>query len=109
LSINNEMIDVTTADCTTPGGIMWRESLAGVSSIDVSGTGFFEDSVQELRANTVANSATKLVNLQVIVPGLGTYQGPFFMTNMTWTGEVQGGVTYSVALSSSGEITFTAA
>jgi TP901-1 family phage major tail protein len=109
LSINNEMIDVTTADCTTPEGVLWRESLAGVSSIDVSGSGLFEDSVQELRANTVANSTTKLANFQIIIPAFGTYAGEFFMTNLTWSGDQTSGLATSLALASNGPITFTAA
>lgn len=109
LTINNEEIDVTTADCTTPGGVMWTEVLNGVKRIAVSGNGLFEDSTQETRANTVAMQADPRANFQIIIPAFGTFEGEFFMNSLEYQGEVSGGVNYSLTLSSSGPVTFTAA
>lgn len=107
LSINTEQIDVTTADCTTPGGVMWREILDGVKTIGISGTGFFEDSTQEARAVAVAMATPNSSNFQLLWPGLGTWTGPFFV-DVEGGGEVNGGVTMGVTLASSGTITFAA-
>ena len=109
LTINNSEYDVTTADCTDPGGALWTAVQAGAKRVSVSGNGFFEDSAAEARANDVALSDDSTANFQIIVPGLGTFAGSFFMASLEWGGEVQGGVTYNVSLASTGEVTFTAA
>ena len=109
MTINNSLIDVTTPDCTTPAGIMWTESLNGVKNLTISGDGFFEDSVTELRMNTVAMQADPKCNFQVVVPAFGTYAGSFYIESLEFGGESQGGVTYSLSLTSTGAVTFTSA
>ena len=109
LTINNSAIDVTTPDCTTPGGVLWTETLAGVKNVSVSGDGFFEDSAAELRANTVAMAADNSVNMQIVVPDFGTYAGAFRIDSLEFGGASEGGVTYSLSLSSNGAVAFTAA
>lgn len=109
LTINNSMIDVTTPDCTTPEGALWTESLGGLKSVSVSGDGFFEDSTTETRMNTVAMLADAKTNFQIIVPSFGTYAGAFYIESLEFGGETEGGVTYSLTLSSTGAVTFTAA
>ncbi len=109
MTINNSLIDVTTPDCTTPAGVMWTESLNGVKNLTISGDGFFEDSVTELRMNTVAMQADPKCNFQVVVPAFGTYAGAFYIESLEFGGESQGGVTYSLSLASTGAVTFTAA
>ncbi len=109
MTINNSLIDVTTPDCTTPAGVMWTESLNGVKNLTISGDGFFEDSVTELRMNTVAMQADPKCNFQVVVPAFGTYAGTFYIESLEFGGESQGGVTYSLSLASTGAVTFTAA
>lgn len=109
LTINNSEVDVTSADCTDPGGPLWTEVLDGVKRISVAGNGFFKDEVNEARATTVAMSGTPIANFEIIVPQLGTFAGAFFLSTLEWGGEQEGGVTYSLSLASTGEITFTAA
>lgn len=107
MSINTENIDVTSADCTTPGGVMWRETLDGIKSISVSGSGLIKDEAAELRANTVAMASPNVAKFEIVVPTLGTYRGEFSL-NLELSGEAAGGVNYSVTLESTGPITFTA-
>lgn len=109
LTINNNSIDVTTPNCTTPEGVLWTETLAGVKNLSLSGDGFFEDSAAELRANTVAMAADNKVNMQVVVPDFGTYAGAFRIDSLEFGGETEGGVTYSLSLSSTGAVSFTPA
>lgn len=109
LTINNNEYDVTTADCTDPGGALWTEVQTGAKRVAVAGNGYFEDSAAEARANTVAMADDATANLQIVVPGLGTFAGAFLMSSLEWGGEMEGGTTYSVSLASSGEVTFTAA
>lgn len=109
LSINNQRIDVTTADCTTPGGILWTETIDGVKNIAVSGNGYFKDEATEARLNTVAMSAAATANFEIIVPDFGTYAGNFSVDTLELGGEQEDGVTYSLSLASNGPVTFTAA
>lgn len=109
LTINNSEIDVTTADCTDPDGVMWTEVLGGVKRIAVSGNGYFKDEVNETRMNTVAMSADPIANFQIIVPAFGTFAGAFFVSSVEYGGEQEDGVTYSLSLASTGAVTFTAA
>jgi len=109
LTINNTDIDVTTANCVTPGGALWTEVLSGPKRVSVSGTGMFDDEAAELRANTVAMSADSVANFQIVIPDFGTFAGSFFLSSLEWAGESAGGVTYTLSLASSGPVTFTAA
>lgn len=109
LTINNSSIDVTTPDCTTPEGALWTETLNGVKNASVSGDGYFEDSTAEARMNTVAMAADNECNFRIIVPDFGTYAGAFRIDTVEFGGETEGGVTYSLSLSSTGAVTFTAA
>jgi len=109
LTINNTSIDVTTADCTTPEGTLWTETLAGLKNVSVSGDGYFEDSTTEARMNTVAMQNDNKANFQIVVPDFGTYAGSFRIASLEFGGETEGGVTYSLSLESTGAVTFTAA
>lgn len=108
MTINNSLIDVSTPNCTTPEGALWTESLNGVKNVTFSGDGFFEDSVQELRMNTIAMLADPKGNFKVTVPAFGTYSGSFYITSLEFGGETEGGVKYSIALQSDGAVTFVA-
>jgi TP901-1 family phage major tail protein len=109
LTINNSSIDVTTPDCSTPGGALWTETLNGLKNVTVTGDGFFEDSASETRMNTVAMAADNSCNFTVTVPAFGTYAGAFRIASLEFGGETEGGVTYSLSLESTGAVTFTAA
>jgi len=109
LTINNSEVDVTTADCTTPGGALWTEVQSGVKRVSVSGNGYFKDEATETRMNTVAMSADPIANFTIVVPDFGTFAGAFFVSSVEYGGEQEDGVTYSLSLASSGAVTFTAA
>ena len=108
-SLNNERIDVTTADCDDPAGALWTETLQGVKNCSLSGDGYFEDSATEAQVNTLALSNDPAANFKIIVPDFGTYEGAFAISSLEFGGETSGGVTYSLSLESSGAVTFTAA
>lgn len=115
LTINNGNYDVTTADCTTPGGQLWREVQTGMRSMSVSGNGYFEDSATEelLRAaafgTAETDTADAVANFQIIIPDFGTFEGAFHIDSIDFGGEQERGVTYSLSLSSTGYIGWSAA
>lgn len=108
-SINNSEIDVTTADCTDPGDVLWTEVLAGVKRVNVSGNGLFKDEASEARINTVAMSADAKANFEIIIPDFGTFAGRFMVSQLDWAGDQDGGQTYALTLGSDGAVAFTAA
>ena len=59
--------------------------------------------------NTVAMQNDNQANFEIVVPDFGTYAGAFRIDTMEFGGETEGGVTYSISLSSTGTVTFTAA
>jgi TP901-1 family phage major tail protein len=87
---------------------LWTESLNGVKNVTISGDGYFEDSVPELRMNTVAMAADPKANFTVTIPAFGTYAASFYLESLEFGGETEGGVTYSLTLTSNGAVTFTA-
>lgn len=108
LTINNNEIDVTTPDCADPGGPLWTKVMEGVKRLNISGNGFFEASATEKDLATTALSATPMDDFEIVVPELGTFHGTFLISNYELGGEMEGGVTSSFSLASSGIVTFTA-
>lgn len=107
IQINNATIDVTTPDCTTPGGVMWQELLDGVKAVAVSGEGFTKDETAETRLLTVTMASPPVANFQVVVPNFGTFDGAFFVESTGFNGDATGGVTFSLSLASTAAIEFT--
>jgi TP901-1 family phage major tail protein len=115
LTVNNNNFDVTTSDCTNPGGQLWQEVMTGMRSIEVSGNGIFEGGTSLTRFKAIAfgtgaaDTADAIGNFQVIVPEFGTFEGAFHVNSVEFGGEQEGPVTYSLTLASSGAVAFTAA
>lgn len=106
LKINNERIDATTPDPTTPEGEQWRDTLAGTKSVDVSGDITLVGDAAETKAVTVAMSANASDDFEIIVPGVGTFTGTFSV-DLEFGDD--GKATASISLASMGKATFTAA
>lgn len=109
ITINNSSIDVTTPDASSPGGVLFAQSLNGLKSMSVSGDGIFLDETAEARLNTVAMQADPVANFEMVVPDFGTFAGEFRVASLEFGGETEGGVTFSVSLESNGTVTFTSA
>ena len=115
VTLNNGNFDVTTADCTNPGGQLWRELMTGARSFSVSGNGYFEDSTTEERLRSVAfgsgqaDTADAVANFEITIPDFGTFTGAFHVDSLEFGGAQEDGVTYSLSLSSTGYIGWTAA
>ena len=106
LTLNNSPIDVTTPDLTTPGGKIWMETLAGVVSMAISADGRYKDQSSERRLVSVAQDADPTEQFRLIVPDLGIFQGRFRIESLDFGGTHDGEVTFSISLTSTGEITF---
>jgi TP901-1 family phage major tail protein len=102
ISLNDEAVDVTTMDSSNQ-----RELLAngGIQTISISGSGVFTDAASETTLRGKFGAST-FSNFQIIIPGFGTYTGPFMVASLEYSGEYNGEVTYSVTLEGSGAIAF---
>ena len=104
LSFNAGTVDITHA--TSEGG--WRELLAdaAVRQASIAGSGVFlnGESAQSVRALFFAAGQA---DWQMVIPGLGTIEGPFQIANLDYAGDFDGEATVSMALESAGNLTFT--
>lgn len=108
LTMDGDNIDVTTIDCTGAGGKLFQEMVAGTAKVSFSGSGFFENKAQADALITSKLEGTGINDYQVIVPGLGTFEGKFITDSIGAAAEINGGaVTLEFALASTGTITFT--
>ena len=102
ISLSDETVDVTNKDSSGNRTLL---ADAGIASVSISGSGVFTDAASETALKNAWNSAT-LSNYQVIIPDFGTYEGAFQVTALSYAGEFNGEVTYSVTLESSGAVAF---
>ena len=105
LNFNSQSVDVT--DVESSG--QWRELLtgAGVRSASVSGAGVFKDGTTDASVRTAFFDQTH-DNWQLIIPDFGTIEGAFQVRELQYSGAHDGEATFSLALESAGELTFTA-
>ena len=104
ITLNDEAVDVTNKDSS---GVRTLLADGGIHSMSVSGSGVFTDESQDETLRAAMNAAT-FKNFQIVLPGLGTYQGAFMVASLEYAGEFNGEVTYTVTLESSGTVTYTA-
>lgn len=105
LTINAEQVDITNSDSVQK----WRELLpgAGVKSMAVSGSGVFLDAAVDQTLITEVMAQTHR-DFQIVVPGLGTFEGRFQIAQWQLAGEHNAEVTYDVTLESGAIIAYTA-
>jgi TP901-1 family phage major tail protein len=113
MTINGEMVDVTTKDSNplvAGGADKAREILegGGIRSMAISASGVFTDSALE---NDIRISAQKgQIREYKLVFGDGDdITGNFLITSYERAGEFNGEETYSMTLESSGQVTHTSA
>ena len=108
-TLGGDPIDVTTIDCDGSGANAWQQSAHGLRKVEVTGSGFFENKAQTTNFVNKKMTGDGIDDFQVIVPGLGTFEGRFMIGPLGLGADIDGGgVTQEISLSSTGTITFTA-
>jgi TP901-1 family phage major tail protein len=106
LAFNAATVDIT--DQESAG--RWRELLegAGIKTARIAGSGIFKDAASDetLRSYFFAGSVR---DFQVIVPDLGTVEGPFQIASLEYGGRHDGEVSFELGLESAGALSFTPA
>lgn len=102
LSVNNEMIDVTS---DTSNG--WATALAepGQRAIELTFSGIVEN--LSLLMSTISNTS-QIYACVLTYPDGSTVEGDFGFGSFSQTGEYNAAYTFEATMSSSGEVTFTA-
>ena len=88
MSISNAQIDTTVPSCTNPGGPIVATAQPGRQTINFSGDGLFDSAEVGVQ---VADDARlqRVTNYQIIIPGYGTYEGPFMVGDFEFSGEME--------------------
>lgn len=108
LTIDGDSIDVTTIDCTGAGGKLFQEMVSGTAKVSFSGSGFFENKDQAVALMQSKLTGTAINDYQVVVPGLGTFEGKFITESVGTAAEINGGaVTLEFSLASTGPCVLT--
>lgn len=106
MTINNALVDVTTADSAP-----WRKAIGntGIRTVSISGSGVCQDDATFASLRTAAMSGT-LNNYELVNGETGDkIGGSFACTSFQESGEYTDALTFSITLESAGTVTFTAA
>lgn len=103
LSINNNPVDVSDDSA----GYQKMLPDGGIQSMELSGSGIIKNNAQ-IKAVVLAAKNRTVKNWQ-LVSGLGDqYEGEFVISSFQRTGNHDGAETFSITLTSSGDIEYTA-
>ncbi len=105
LAFNNNLIDITTPNASTPGDRLDAKFMEGIHSMEVSGDIVFEDDAAFGALETVALAATPSEQFRLTIPSLATYTATMFVESLEYNGEMEGAVTATVSLKTSGVVT----
>ncbi|MGS4884687.1 MULTISPECIES: phage major tail protein, TP901-1 family [unclassified Roseibium] len=105
VALNATTVDITTSDSAG----RWRELLegAGTRAASLSGSGLFRDAQSDTAVRQLFFDGA-IRPWQVVVPDFGTLEGQFQITSLEYAGRHDGEVTFELALSSAGQVSFTA-
>ncbi len=105
LAFNAASVDITDKESTG----RWRELLEGVGikTARITGSGIFKDAASDETLRSYFFNGTVRA-FRVIVPELGTIEGPFQITSLEYAGQHDGEVSFDLSLESAGALTFTA-
>jgi TP901-1 family phage major tail protein len=105
IALNTAMIDATNAD--SPGA--WRELIeGGIRTARIQGAGVFKDQAADETVRGLFFAST-IRAWQIVIPDFGTIEGPFQIASLEYAGDHNGEATYTLALDSAGQLSFTAA
>lgn len=100
-------VDTTIPDCDSPGDAVQRTAEPGIVNRTFSGSGkWVSGTNSSLLLDHVTDATT--FNAEVVVPGLGTYSGSWFVSEFEFSGEMEGNMDFSATFVAAGPLTFEA-
>ncbi|WAX93196.1 phage tail protein [Aminobacter sp. NyZ550] len=100
-------VDTTMPDCNNPGAAVQKTGKPGIVNRTFSGSGTFVSGGTQAILMAHVRGAT-VFNAEVVVPGEGTYAGPWMASDFEFTGEMEGDMQFSATFSAAGPLAFTA-
>lgn len=103
ISMSAGLVDATTAQSPQA----WRELAAGagVKRAEISGSGVFKDAPSDARIrHAYFNGETP--RFRLVIPGFGVMEGPFVISELSYSGEHDGEAGFAIRLMSAGVVTF---
>lgn len=93
--MSNATIDTTVPSCEDPSRPIVATSAPGRQTITFSGDGLFDSDAVGKQIADDARLQNVDTNYQVIVPGYGTFEGPFFISDFQWNGDMEDPLAFS--------------
>lgn len=106
-NMSADSVDTTIPDCVNPGATPQKTAVPGVKQRTFTGSGKFVAGANSATFISYVNDAT-IFNARVIVPGLGSYTGAWFVTNFEFSGESAGMMDFSATFEAAGLLEFEA-
>ncbi|WP_413709379.1 phage major tail protein, TP901-1 family [Rhizobium sp. Rhizsp82] len=106
-NLSTNSVDTTIPDCNNPDATPQRTTEPGINSRTFSGSGAFVSSANTTAFMTHVIESTTF-NAKVIVPGLGTFTGTFFVTDFELSGETEGNMQFSATFEAASVLAFEA-
>lgn len=94
-SMSNASIDTTVPNCTDPSEPIVATARPGRQTIEFSGDGLFDSNAAGKAIADDARQQSIDTNYQVIVPGYGQFEGPFFISDFSWNGAMEDPLAFS--------------
>ena len=93
--MSNAQIDTTVPNCVDPSQPIVATARPGRQTIEFSGDGLFDNNTIGKKVADDARLQNIHVNYEVIVPGYGTFAGPFFISEFQWNGGMEDPLAFS--------------
>ncbi|WP_407122750.1 phage tail tube protein [Bradyrhizobium sp. STM 3561] len=93
--MSNASIDTTVPNCDDPSEPIVATARPGRQTIEFSGNGLFDSNAAGKAIADAARTQAININYQVIVPGYGTFEGPFFISDFEWSGDMENPLEFS--------------
>lgn len=100
-------VDTTIVNCLAPADTPQKTAEPGIKSRTFTGKGKFVAGAANTAFIQHVTDAVKF-NAQVVVPGLGTFTGPWFVSDFEFSGEMEGNMDFSATFVAAGKLEFEA-
>lgn len=100
-------VDTTIPDCANPSATPQRTAEPGIKNRTFSGSGKYVKSANSTTFMQHVVDSTKF-NAEVIVPGLGSFTGEWFVSEFEASGEMEGNMDFSATFVAAGPLEFEA-
>ncbi|UOK71712.1 phage tail tube protein [Ancylobacter polymorphus] len=108
MPISNAQIDTTVPDCTNPSAPISATAMPGRQTLSFTGDGLFDNA--QIGKSVADDARTQAItDYQIIVPGYGTFEGPFMVADFEFSGDMEDPLAFSATWVPTESPAFTAA